>query len=45
MVSRKTVLALMAAISLLSLWVVPNVTLNKGNIYLHLLEVLNITKM
>lgn len=45
MISRKAVFALMATISLLSLWVVPNVAIDKGNIYLHLLEVLNITIM
>ncbi|SHL01060.1 hypothetical protein [Desulforamulus aeronauticus] len=45
MVSKRTLIALVTAISLLSLWVVPNVTFNKGHVYLHFLEALNITKM
>lgn len=42
---RKAVFFLIGAISMLSLWVVPNVSLNTSNIYSHFLDALNITKM
>lgn len=45
MENKKLVVPLLGAITMLSWWVLPQVSLNKDNILNHLLQLLNITKM
>lgn len=46
MISKtKTVFTLLTSIALLSVWVIPNVSLNIDQAYLQFLEVLKITRM